>query len=120
MPTHQRDLRSALKWFNGLSYDAQDEALAEFMRAHEAGKATKIKELKEQLRVLEGAPANTRKPLAKPAKPTRRHASKGIKVAPKYRDRKTGQTWAGRGVQPVWLREKIAKGAKLESFLINK
>jgi DNA-binding protein H-NS len=31
---------------------------------------------------------------------------KGRKVPAKYRD-KEGNTWAGRGAQPVWLREKI-------------
>jgi DNA-binding protein H-NS len=44
---------------------------------------------------------------------------KGRKVAPKYRD-KAGNQWAGRGAQPVWLREAIAKGAKPEDFLIAK
>ncbi len=45
---------------------------------------------------------------------------KARKVAPKYRDRKTGATWAGRGAQPVWLREAIKGGARLEDFLIAK
>ena len=31
---------------------------------------------------------------------------KGQKVPIKYRDR-SGNTWAGRGAQPVWLREKL-------------
>jgi DNA-binding protein H-NS len=44
---------------------------------------------------------------------------KGRKVAPKYRD-KAGNQWAGRGAQPVWLREVIGKGAKPEDFLISK
>jgi DNA-binding protein H-NS len=45
---------------------------------------------------------------------------KGRKVAPKYRDRKTGATWAGRGAQPVWLRERLKAGAKLDDFLIKR
>jgi len=44
---------------------------------------------------------------------------KGIKVAIKYRD-KEGNTWAGRGAQPVWLREKLKDGAKLEDFAVQK
>src|SRR6516162_1032813 len=44
---------------------------------------------------------------------------KGRKVAVKYRDR-AGNTWAGRGAQPLWLREKLKAGAKLEQFAINK
>jgi DNA-binding protein H-NS len=46
-------------------------------------------------------------------------ALKGRKVAVKYRDR-SGNTWAGRGAQPVWLREKLKAGAKLEDFAVHK
>jgi hypothetical protein len=44
---------------------------------------------------------------------------KGRSVPAKYRD-KSGNTWAGRGVQPVWLREKLKDGAKLEDFAVHK
>jgi hypothetical protein len=44
---------------------------------------------------------------------------KGRKVPIKYRD-KQGNTWAGRGAQPVWLREKLKGGAKLEDFAVEK
>ena len=30
-------------------------------------------------------------------------ASSGAKVAPKYRDPSTGQTWTGRGKAPKWI-----------------
>jgi DNA-binding protein H-NS len=43
---------------------------------------------------------------------------KGRKVPAKYRDR-SGNTWAGRGAMPVWLREKIKAGAKLQDFAVN-
>jgi DNA-binding protein H-NS len=43
----------------------------------------------------------------------------GRKVAVKYRDR-SGNTWAGRGAHPVWLREKLKAGAKLEDFAVDK
>lgn len=32
-----------------------------------------------------------------------RSASSGVKVAPKYRDPATGQTWTGRGKAPKWI-----------------
>ena len=35
------------------------------------------------------------------------------------RDR-SGNTWAGRGAQPTWLREKLKAGAKLEDFAVHK
>jgi DNA-binding protein H-NS len=44
---------------------------------------------------------------------------KGRRVAVKYRD-KSCNTWAGRGAQPGWLREKLKDGAKLEDFAIDK
>jgi hypothetical protein len=43
---------------------------------------------------------------------------KGRKVPIKYRD-KEGNTWAGRGAQPRWLREKLKAGAKLEDFAVQ-
>lgn len=40
------------------------------------------------------------------------------KVAPKYRDPATGNTWSGRGLKPTWLREAIESGRSLEDFAI--
>jgi len=42
----------------------------------------------------------------------------GRKVAPKFRDPVTGQTWSGRGLKPKWMVEAIAAGRPPESFLI--
>ena len=49
----------------------------------------------------------------------RRSAMRGRKVPVKYRD-SSGNTWAGRGAQPVWLREKLKAGAKLADFAVQK
>jgi DNA-binding protein H-NS len=49
----------------------------------------------------------------------RASSMKGRKVPAKYRD-KSGNTWAGRGAQPVWLREKLKEGAKLEDFAVQR
>ena len=40
-------------------------------------------------------------------------------VPVKFRDR-SGNTWAGRGAMPVWLRDKIKAGAKLEDFAVDR
>jgi DNA-binding protein H-NS len=48
-----------------------------------------------------------------------RSSLKGTKVPAKYRD-KDGNTWAGRGAHPVWLREKLKAGAKLDDFAVQK
>jgi H-NS histone C-terminal domain len=37
----------------------------------------------------------------------------------KYRDG-AGNGWSGRGAHPVWLREKLKAGAKLEDFSVTK
>jgi DNA-binding protein H-NS len=44
---------------------------------------------------------------------------RGRKVPIKYRD-KAGNTWAGRGAQPLWMTEAIKKGAKRDDFLVSK
>jgi DNA-binding protein H-NS len=42
----------------------------------------------------------------------------GAKVAPKYRDTATGDTWSGRGLQPKWLKQALASGKKISDFAI--
>lgn len=44
----------------------------------------------------------------------------GFKVAPKFRNPENlEQTWSGRGMKPVWLRDALAKrGTKIEDFAI--
>ena len=73
----------------------------------------KTDQLKDQLSKL-GAEVDVGK-----GRRGRRSAMKGRKVAIKYRDR-SGNTWAGRGAQPVWLREQLKAGAKLEDFAVDK
>jgi DNA-binding protein H-NS len=50
----------------------------------------------------------------KPAGPKR----SGAKVAPKYRDAATGNTWSGRGLQPRWLKEALTSGRKIDEFAV--
>lgn len=42
----------------------------------------------------------------------------GVKVAPKYRDASTGDTWSGRGLQPKWLKQALASGRKISDFAV--
>ncbi len=42
----------------------------------------------------------------------------GGKVAPKFRDAATGQTWSGRGLQPNWLKAALAAGRSLDEFRV--
>ncbi len=45
-------------------------------------------------------------------------ASKGNKVAAKYRNAATGDTWSGRGLQPKWLKAALAAGKKIGDFAV--
>jgi DNA-binding protein H-NS len=49
---------------------------------------------------------------------TRRAPKAGGKVAAKYRNSATGDTWSGRGLQPRWLKAALATGRKLEDFAV--
>ena len=42
----------------------------------------------------------------------------GKKVAAKYRDKSTGETWSGRGLQPKWLKAALAAGRKIGDFTV--
>jgi DNA-binding protein H-NS len=50
----------------------------------------------------------------------RASSMRGRKVAPKYRDPATGETWAGRGARPRWLVARLKTGKKPQDFLIEK
>jgi DNA-binding protein H-NS len=72
--------------------------------------------LEKQLEALGSAVASIG---GKIARGGRGSTLKGKKVAPKYRS-PDGETWAGRGATPRWLKAAIKDGKKLESFLIEK
>src|SRR6266566_8185627 len=76
-----------------------------------AALSRRAKELESQLSRLGGEIGSRGK--------TRKSLLKGRKVAAKYQD-KSGNTWAGRGAHPVWLRDKLKAGAKLEDFAVDK
>jgi DNA-binding protein H-NS len=44
--------------------------------------------------------------------------SGGGKVAAKYRNASTGESWSGRGLQPRWLKAALASGRKLSDFAV--
>ena len=46
-------------------------------------------------------------------------AGKGGKVAVKYRNSATGDTWSGRGLQPKWLKAALAAGRKIDDFAVK-
>ncbi|MES2957708.1 MAG: H-NS histone family protein [Pseudomonadota bacterium] len=42
----------------------------------------------------------------------------GAKVAAKYRNKSTGESWSGRGLQPRWLKAALGAGKKLTDFAV--
>lgn len=40
------------------------------------------------------------------------------RMAPKYRQPLTGETWSGRGMKPKWLQVALERGKKLDDFLL--
>lgn len=52
---------------------------------------------------------------ARTAKKTR---AGGAKVAAKFRNKATGESWSGRGLQPRWLKAALAAGKKLSDFAV--
>jgi DNA-binding protein H-NS len=47
-----------------------------------------------------------------------KRSSSGTKVAAKYRDQATGNTWSGRGLQPKWLKAALTQGRNLSDFAV--
>jgi monoamine oxidase len=83
-----------------------------------ADKTHKLR-LEDALRAMKLSELARHDPSAKRGKVDGRVGPRGP-VAPKYRNPKdTSQTWAGRGLQPLWVREAIKAGKKLDSFLIK-
>lgn len=105
---------------------AQIETLqkkAESARRTELAKA--IAEIKARMKETGVTPADLREAPGdkRAAKTAARKTAKTIaqrKVAAKYREPSSGAEWSGRGRQPRWLAAAIAKGTKLESFLIKR
>ena len=62
----------------------------------------------------------SREVVGKQQRGRRASSMRGRKVAPKYRDPATGETWAGRGAKPRWLVARLKTGKKPQDFLIEK
>ena len=90
---------------------ALDKEIADAQREQRAGAIAQIKALmaEHDLTVadLSGRTAKAAKSIGS-----------GRKVAPKYRNKATGDTWTGRGLQPRWLKAALASGKRLADFAI--
>lgn len=116
--------QSLINWFGAQALETQAAVLTKLSELH-TGKQKRVQELKAELASLTVGEASNGAGKPRRGRPRKvdravksAPAKRRAKVQPKYRD-KDGNTWAGRGVYPVWLRERIKKGAKLEQFLIK-
>jgi DNA-binding protein H-NS len=87
---------------------AIEQQIAEAQRAERAGAVAKVRALMAE-HGLTVADLSSRS-----AAPKR----SGTKVAAKYRNAATGDTWSGRGLQPKWLKQALASGKKISDFAI--
>ncbi len=93
-----------------------DAKIADVQRSERAEAIEKIKaSMLEYGLTMQDLTAKTSSAMPKGSMGNR--GSKG-KVAAKYRDVKTGDSWSGRGLQPIWLRSAIAAGRNLSDFAI--
>ncbi len=90
-----------------------ERQIADARRAERAGVLAQIKALMAQhgvtlaeLSAAGKAPRSSAKSLT------------GSKVAAKYRNGATGDSWSGRGLKPKWLQAAIAGGRTLDDFKI--
>lgn len=131
--------RGVKDWFAGLSFEVQEKVLGDLSASFELSKEDRIAVLEREISALRGSGSAGTAAKAKngavgrrrgrraatvvTARPTQkgqRGAVKGVKVPPKYADGK-GNTWAGRGVHPHWIRDYLKKrGNKIDDLLIKK
>jgi DNA-binding protein H-NS len=91
---------------------AIEKQIADARREEKAGAIAKVKALMAE-HGLTAADISSRGKAA-----SGRGPRTGTKVAPKYRNTATGDTWSGRGLQPKWLKAALASGRKLSDFAI--
>jgi len=88
---------------------ALEKKIAEAQRTAKADAIAKVKALMAEYGLTAADLAG---------KATAPKAEPGKKVAAKYRDPATGQTWTGRGLKPKWLQAALVGGKSLDDFAI--
>jgi DNA-binding protein H-NS len=88
---------------------ALEKQIADAQREERAGAIAQIKALMAE-HGLTAAELSSRT--------TKARKTAGGKVAAKYRNKATGETWSGRGLQPRWLKAALASGKKITDFAV--
>jgi DNA-binding protein H-NS len=92
-----------------------EKQIATMQREERAAAIAQVKSLMAE-HGLTPADLSTRRKKSAGAKPK---GGSGKKVPAKYRNKATGETWSGRGLQPRWLKAALAGGKqKLADFAV--
>jgi DNA-binding protein H-NS len=89
---------------------ALEKKIAEAQRTAKADAIAKVKALMAEYGLTAADLAGKAMPGPK--------SEPGKKVAAKYRDPTTGQTWTGRGLKPKWLQAALSGGKSLDDFAL--
>ena len=97
---------------------AQKEALErEIERTKQQGRADAISKIHALMDEF-GLSASDLSGKSSKVKAGRGPKAGGRKVAAKYRNSSTGETWSGRGLQPRWLKAALAAGHRLDEYAL--
>jgi DNA-binding protein H-NS len=88
--------------------EALDRQIEETLQRDRSGAIAKVKALMADYGLTVGDLTGRTKGMPKPPS----------KVAAKYINKATNETWSGRGLKPKWLQAAINGGAKLEDFAV--
>ncbi len=94
---------------------ALEQQIAEVQRAERTQAIAQVKALIAQFG-LSAADIGMARPLSLSASSAPVRAPK--KLAAKYRNPETGETWSGRGLKPKWLAAALAAGRTLADFAV--
>lgn len=101
---------------------ALDSKIAETKAQAIGGAIAEVQSLMEArgvtLEMLGGRKARAPRAAAASA-PKQTRSTKGARIAAKYKNQATGETWSGRGLKPNWLRAAIMQGRKIEEFAVT-
>jgi len=94
---------------------ALEKQIASFQREQRSDAIAKIKAMMAEYGLTLADVGNAS--AARPLVAAKQKAASG-KVAAKYRNPATGDTWSGRGLKPKWMTAALAGGASISDFAL--
>jgi DNA-binding protein H-NS len=93
---------------------ALERQIADFQKEQRGDAIAKVKALMAEYGLTLADIGNSKVAAAPPAP----KKAAGKKVAAKYRNPATGDTWSGRGLKPKWLTAALAAGKSISDFAL--